>query len=172
MKKTVPLLLLLVLLFSVSGHFISFKVIQHSIKKEIKKKIKRSVPEIELSVFTFSKAELAGIDWEEKGKEFWREGNMYDVVRKVETVDCVTFYCINDTQEKTLFANLDDLINRQMNSETQGNNSSVKKLSTDYFFTAVSIKLTAENYCSSTIPEQQKLFRGFSSEKLQPPELV
>ncbi|MCG3166528.1 MAG: hypothetical protein POELPBGB_02307 [Bacteroidia bacterium] len=163
-------MLLLILLFNISGHFVTFKLSQHSIKKEIKRKIKSHVPETELTVFTFSIAELNKLDWEEKGKEFSLKGNMYDVVKKQQTADSITLYCINDIQEKSLFANLEELINRQMNSDERSSNISLKKFQTDYFFIHTELQFSFTGICSLPVEITDKLLKGFLSDTLQPPK--
>ncbi len=163
-------MLLLILLFNISGYFVTFKIAQHSVKKEIRRKIKSHLPETELAVFTFSIADLNKLEWEEKGKEFWLNGNMYDVVKKQETADSITFHCINDSQEKSLFANLEELINRQMNSDAQHNNTSLKKFQTDYFFIQTELQFSFTEICSLPIEMKDKLLKGYLHETLQPPE--
>jgi hypothetical protein len=163
---------MLILLFNISGHFISFKIAQQSIKKEIKRKIKNHLPETELAVFTFSISDLNKLKWEETRKEFWFNGNLYDIVKKQEDAGTITFYCINDRQEKSLFANLEELINRQMSSDNHTNNTSVKKLSTDYFFTQTELWFSFKEIYNVTVETEKKLLRGYLSETLQPPELA
>lgn len=165
-------MLLLILLFNISGHFATFKIAQRSIKKELKRKIKNRVPETELAVFTFSTSDLNKLEWEEKGKEFWLNGNLYDIVKKQETADSISFHCINDRQEKELFANLEELVNRQMNSEAQDNNTSLKKFQTDYFFIQTELQFSFTEICCMPIEMKDKLLKGFFSESLQPPKLA
>jgi hypothetical protein len=170
LKKTLPIFLLAILLFNISGHFFIFKVSQYSLKTEIKRKIKNQVPETELTIISFSIAELNTISWEENGKEFWHNGNLYDVVKKHETTDNISFHCINDKQEKALFAHLEELINRQMNSDAESNNTSLKKFQSDYFFVQKESEFSfTEISCLQTAAKEEPL-KGFLSESLQPPE--
>lgn len=163
-------MLLLVLLFNISGHFVLFKLYQHSIKKEIKRKIKNNVPETELTFFTFSVSDINKIEWEKKGKEFWLRGNLYDVVKKKETNDSITFYCINDRMEKELFANLEEQINRQMNSNAHSNNTPIKKLQSDYFFSQNELQFSFTKIHCLQLQMKDQLLKGYLSETLQPPE--
>ncbi len=128
------------------------------------------MPETELTVFTFRIADLNNIEWEEEGKEFWLNGNLYDVVKKQETADSITFHCINDKQEKTLFANLEELITRQMNSDAQTNNTSLKKFQSDYFFIQTYLQFSFKEISCLPIEIKDKLLKGYLSENLQPPE--
>ncbi len=128
------------------------------------------MPETELIVFTFRIADLNNIEWEEEGKEFWLNGNLYDVVKKQETADSITFHCINDKQEKTLFANLEELITCQMNSDAQTNNTSLKKFQSDYFFIQTYLQFSFKEISCLPIEIKDKLLKGYLSENLQPPE--
>lgn len=163
-------MLLFVLFFNISGQFLTFKASQYSIRREIKKEIKNQVPENELVKISFTLSELCTIKWEETGKEFWYKGNIYDVVKKITCGDIINFYCINDRQEKMLFANLEILINRQMNSEKQGNGFSLKKFQTDYFFSHQTLQFSSLSLCFLTSNLQHKLLKGFFSESPHPPE--
>ncbi len=159
-----------ILLFNISGHFLTFITSQYSVKREMKIKIKNQLPETELTIITFNIAELSNINWEDNGKEFWHNGNLYDVVKKVETAGSVTFHCINDMQEKTLFANLEELINRQMNSDAQNNNTSLKKFQSDYFFIQTELQFSLIEISFLPTELKDRLLKGFFSESLQPPE--
>ncbi len=128
------------------------------------------MPEAELAVFTFSISDLNKIEWEEKGKEFWLNGNIYDVVKKQETADSITFHCINDRQEKSLFANLEELINRQMNSDAQSNNTSLKKFQSDYFLICTELQFPFTEIRFLPIELKDKPLNGYLSESPLPPE--
>lgn len=45
---------------------------------------------------------------------------MYDVVKKEITGEKTVFACINDHQEEQLFAQLDDLVRKELEKEAQG----------------------------------------------------
>jgi hypothetical protein len=77
---------------------------QQQVKYEVKQRIKNSVPEEELTVFSFSEIEYKNLDWLEKN-EFRCQGDMYDVVRKkTDAEGNVVIYALNDRKEKELFA--------------------------------------------------------------------
>lgn len=82
--------------------------------------IKQGVPESELASFRFpsdkKSQEKMGIRWLED-REFAYNGNMYDVVHKQVDDDFIIYKCVNDTQEKMLFAGLGKQIKNTMNSD-------------------------------------------------------
>ena len=117
MKRLLSILFLVAITFSTIGINILFPLQQHFIKKEIKRKIKHSLPEKELTLITVNSANENQLDWEDE-KEFHYKGNMYDIVRKKENPDgSITYYCINDTQEKELFINLNNLVKDKSGKE-------------------------------------------------------
>jgi hypothetical protein len=124
-KKVAVLATLCILLFNTMGYFIVFKSMQLAVKHDIKRRIKENVPAAELTVIRISdsdKAMQGRIHWIE-GKEFRLDGRMYDVVRSERRGDTTIYYCINDVQEETLFANLD----KQVKEQNQNNPQSSQK---------------------------------------------
>jgi hypothetical protein len=97
--------------------YIIFKFKQTAIRKEIKKTIKAGIPKNEM--IRFSQEELNAAEWEKPGKEFWLNGNLYDIVKTEKHNEIIYYWCINDDQEKELFATLDNLVGKRMNKENE-----------------------------------------------------
>ena len=90
-------------------------------RKEIKKQIKEGVPEDELTIIKQTSENFDELVWIKPNKEFTYKGTMYDVVRKtIEYNGDVTYHCINDKQETTLFVNLDEQVRKTMDSRNNG----------------------------------------------------
>lgn len=130
MKKLVSYSLLLLFLFCSLGYFPFFLIHQTSLRKEIKQKLKNSVPEKELTIFTFNKEEFSKLKWEKKNKEFHYENSMFDIVRMSRSQnDCVVLYCINDLKEKQLFEFLEKEVGKNtQNTPTKKNSHNIFKL--------------------------------------------
>ncbi|MES2593024.1 MAG: hypothetical protein V4608_14170 [Bacteroidota bacterium] len=128
MKKISVLLLLVIFLFNTVGYFIAFKAVQYQVKKEIKSEIKQGLQLSEFTVITIDKDQLKQIDWVENGKEMYYKGELYDIVKSSENITSITFHCINDKQEKKLFAHLDEHINNHIASNKPLKNGTSKKL--------------------------------------------
>jgi hypothetical protein len=109
-KRTIAILLSVIILFQLTGFLIVFKVKQQAIRKEIKHLIKNGVPQNELIAIEFNSSNKLDFDWKHS-REFSYKGSMYDIVR-TDTINQNTFlfYCVNDIQEKQLFANLDKMV--------------------------------------------------------------
>jgi hypothetical protein len=102
-----PLLLIFVFTWSILGVIVSFHVEYNSIKKEVKARIKKGIPEEDLVCLEFSVVEYTELNWI-KSNEFQYNGQFYDVVNKNFTSNGrIVLKCISDKKEKEFFANLD-----------------------------------------------------------------
>ncbi len=121
MKRTFSIVLLLVFVFNTGGFILLFRIQQVQIRKEIKRQIKDNLDSQELAIIRVTAENQNQLHWEH-AKEFRYGGMMYDVVKKVVIDNLTTvYYCITDTQETTLFANLDLLVNKSMDAKSNGN---------------------------------------------------
>jgi hypothetical protein len=127
MKSTVSYFLLAIFLFNTVGYFLVFKISQNQIRKEVKREIKMKLNESELHKIVFNKSELNTINWIKTDKEFIHHNELFDIVRATETETTITYYCINDKQEKQLFANLDEHVNKHI-SNTKSSKKNTSKL--------------------------------------------
>ena len=81
MKKAISIVLLGIFLFNTTGYYVFFKIAQIEIKKEIKKEIKLSLQNDELTVITFLNSNINTIHWIENNKEFIYHNQMFDIVK-------------------------------------------------------------------------------------------
>ena len=118
---------LIVFTSNITGVLVVFKLQHLQIRREIKRQIKRGVPENELHLISVKQGEEEQLNWQNE-KEFIYKETFYDVVRK-ETGEAglTLYYCINDTQEEELFANLDALI-KKYSEKQQTKGKMAKKL--------------------------------------------
>jgi hypothetical protein len=103
------------------GIFLIFNVQRSQVRHEIKQEIKKGVPEHELCRITAGPSNSSLFKWFRED-EFSYKDEMYDVVKK-EVVDENTtiYYCISDRQETRLFANLNKMVKKAMDSGNQPN---------------------------------------------------
>ena len=137
-KQITALFLLCIFLFNTMGYFVAFKVAQDQIKSDIISEINAGVSTNEETIITINRTDLASVQWLEDGKEIRYNNQRYDVVKSKEDKSTVTYYCINDKQEETLFADLDNHINTHIITNTPIKNNSSKSLVNDVvkiFFT-------------------------------------
>jgi hypothetical protein len=113
MKTLLSIFLTFVFLYSIVGFYLNFVMEQCMIKKEIKEKILKKLPENELTVIKISFENREKIIWEEEGKEFRFGGCMYDVVKIRQVYDTTFYYCFCDVKESRLLTKLDKLVRDQ-----------------------------------------------------------
>ena len=87
------------------GFFTYFEWKKMSIKKEVKKAIKHSVPESQMIRFHFTFHEANQLTWV-KSHEFILNGHYFDVIHKAKNKNGYFFKCISDNQETVLFSQL------------------------------------------------------------------
>ncbi|MBN1338584.1 MAG: hypothetical protein JXA03_04625 [Bacteroidales bacterium] len=114
--RTVAAILLLSVLATVPGsYFYFFAWHQNSIRKEIKQKLKQSVPEEELVIITSGELKEDPGFRRIRDNEFLYSGKMYDVVRTENDGQATRYYCIPDDKETRLLQQLDVLVKNEMN---------------------------------------------------------
>lgn len=101
MKKVTVILLMLILGYIQVGYYVHSLQQREDAKQEFKRAMVASVPDSLLNTFVLSDIQKS-IEWEEVGKEFWFDGNLYDVVKQ-SVIDGKTYlYCLSDTKEKSV----------------------------------------------------------------------
>ncbi len=128
MRKAASLFLLCIFLFNTVGYYIAFMAVQYEVKTEMESKIRSGVNTDGLTMIAINKKDLSNIEWTERNEEMRYKGELYDVVKSAETNASVTFYCINDSKENTLFTTLDEHINMHIATNKSIKNESSKKV--------------------------------------------
>lgn len=119
LKKTLAILTLFLFAFNAGGYLFVFKIKQYQLKKEIKQQIKAGISEEVLTLITLDSETSSTIVWKDE-HEFILKGQMYDVVRKgTDNKGNALLYCITDTQETLLFAELNNLANKKQSEKTK-----------------------------------------------------
>jgi predicted P-loop ATPase/GTPase len=107
----------------VAGYFIAFKVQQNQVKEEIESEIKAGVNTKDLTTITINKTDIATIHWTDSNKEMRYKDDLYDIVKSSETATTITYYCLNDTKEESLIADLNTHINTHVVANKTNKNS-------------------------------------------------
>ena len=90
-------------------------------KESVKEKIFREIKDEELEIVSVSNNQ--NIYWEEEGKEFLLNGQMYDVVKVRSVNGKMTLYCINDKKEKALIDNYNLVTKHNSSPDKKGKNA-------------------------------------------------
>jgi hypothetical protein len=116
-RKSLSSLLLLVVVFQLVVVTAWFELSRREIRKEIKKTIKNGLSTQELRTFSFTEGQFKNLKWI-KSNEFQRNGRLYDVVKTSRTSEGKwILQCIDDIQERTLFASLGQMTANDLGSE-------------------------------------------------------
>lgn len=126
LKKIFSILLVFCIGLSIVGFYPVFVTLQYETRQEIKMRIKQGIPENEIHKIVFAVNEK--INWVREGKEFRLNNQMFDIVRHEQVNGQVIYYCINDKEEEQLFANLDELVKKQMEDESSAKGNTAKLL--------------------------------------------
>ena len=94
---------------------------QHEQKEAIKEKIFQNLKDEELQSISLS--DNQNIYWEEDGKEFLLNGEMYDVVKTKTVNGKVILYCNSDKKEKALIDNYNLITKHNSSSDKKGKNT-------------------------------------------------
>ena len=167
MKNLAAIFLLSIFLFNTAGYYFVFKAAQYEVKSTIQNEIKSGqFNSSELEVVTIPKANLNEIEWLESGKEMRFNGQLYDIVNSKKNSESITFYCINDTKEKSLFSKLEDHINTHVISNNPLKNESSKKLLDTV------VKLYFSNQISFSVFQNSSTINYFISNLIYTPALL
>jgi hypothetical protein len=120
-KQITYISILSLLLLQIVGNFSLFKLKQWDIRREMELIIKENLLNERVQMITISDDNKTQLKWERAGKEFWFEGNLYDVVRSEIKGKFTVYYCLNDAKETDLCVNYDKNIKNSIAaSDTKG----------------------------------------------------
>ena len=127
---------------------------QYELKEEVQAAIHNRLASKELEIISYTDNQQQ-IFWEEEGKEFMINGQMYDVVKTKTVNGNVMLYCINDKKEKELIDNYNLITKHNSSSDKKG------KIAFDNSFNLfVDVK---ENHSGLNFALISKIFHSFDS---------
>lgn len=94
--------LIIILFFNIFGYQVYFTMLQNSVRKEIKSRIREGINESELTIIVISDNNRNELTWIKPLKEFSFHGNLYDVIRVSDKEGKIIYSCIKDTKESKL----------------------------------------------------------------------
>jgi hypothetical protein len=124
LKNTLIIFLILSLYISQAGNFIAYYIQLWQVKNEIKKELLAGIPEYDLEVIS----NTGNIQWEEEGKEFYLNEELYDVVKTKQYNRHIYYYCLNDKKEKLLLKNFEKQLKTSHNQDKNKNSKQPLKL--------------------------------------------
>jgi hypothetical protein len=110
LKRIAAIFFFLSIFLNQVGYYIFCSYQQYQVKKEVERQLlANSLHESEMDIFVLEEYKDK-IKWEEDGKEFYLDGEMYDVVRTREHGGKTVLYCLKDTKEQELLNHLVKLV--------------------------------------------------------------
>lgn len=109
MKKWLPGLFLVLVLLKIGGFVAILSIQRELIREKVIRKIAHHLENEELVCIVGTSQNLANIEWEKEGKEFWFNDNLYDVVRTETKNGLVHYYCLSDNEESRLAVHIQAL---------------------------------------------------------------
>jgi hypothetical protein len=122
-QRFIYILITLVLVIKIAGFYPLFKIKQWDIRENIEMMIEKHIFNEPLIQISIPSKNVNSLKWEREGKEFWYEGNLYDIVRSEIEGGMTHFYCINDTHETKLNHDFQAFINRESNTSNDSDMS-------------------------------------------------
>jgi hypothetical protein len=158
------------------GFFTYFEWKRYQVRKEVKKAIKQSVPESQLTQFHFTNHEVHQLKWV-KSHEFILNGHYFDVIHKVKNNNGYFFKCISDDQETVLFSQL-----RSITSFSISHSGENQPVNVWFKFLSEPMELlhTSIDYSMKLVSDQSSVFKSyeesfyssFLSTKAPPPDFI
>lgn len=143
MKKIICILIILSVVANSIGYLLVFTVVQKSIRKEIKRQIKLSLDDEEVTHLKISYADKSYKRVE--SKEFLYNGCMFDIITERSDSQYMYFTAINDTKEKQLFKNLEKITADVLNSDSKAANKAKSSLKLLVFEALINIVIYSAN---------------------------
>jgi hypothetical protein len=135
MKRFSTIFILLIFVFNICGYYIPYFIKLTLIRNEIERTIKDSILDEDIVKFTFDIHHTGdGPEWQREGKEFRYKGNLYDIIKSETDHNRITYFCINDKEEKNLGSNFNKLLSKKLENEGKTKTNSQKELGKYYSF--------------------------------------
>ena len=172
MRKLLLYSFLGLMCYHLLGFFSYFEWKRYDVRKEVKKAIKLSVPESQLTQFHFTNHEVHQLKWV-KSHEFILNGHYYDVIKKAKSKDGYFFKCIRDDQETQLFSQLRSMtsFNLSHSGENQPVNVWFKFLSEpmEVLETSLDYSIFVMEQKSSILSTHEESFYSYFLSTVTPP---
>ncbi len=155
--------------FSQIGYYVVAHQAQEQRKEYIRKFLYQSIDENTLTVIDYT-TNNKNISWEEEGKEFFFNGNMYDLVKTKLINDKTYVYCINDEKEKELIDNYNLVTKNNSGTDKKAKNTFENVISPYILISALNSQRfigSVVNYSSAA----SNIEFGFASIAFKPPSM-
>lgn len=151
MKKSIAISLFAIMLYNIAGYYAVYNVLNIQVKKHVWKLQKGQIPDADLLAFSPYITADADFEWV-KEHEFRYRGNLYDIIRKTETVTSEVWYCIQDEREQEMLSHLKQQVHQNNGHPAKNAKLLIKSIVKDYIVEIpasvhVSLIRTAHSSC-------------------------
>ncbi len=171
MKKVFSILLLMALMFDISGHIIIFKKLQKDIHRKIKRAVFEQIPFSQLEVIENELGDSnPTIIWIHS-KEFKLNGKMYDILKRDTVGNIENLYCVWDKDEENLITKYSSLISGKIRDfESKYSSIPIFTIDTLFFRITEQIRPVLIIYCFHSL--SSSLLIGFTNNSEPPPKFL
>jgi len=131
--------LLTVIFCSELGYYFFYSLQYIQLKQQVEKELMANLPVDKLVIIELDK-NIHRINWEEAGREFYLDGQLYDVQKKVIKKGKTILYCLNDIKEEQL---LKEMGNAAHHGNDKQQNKFSFKIANDYCLIENTEKISA-----------------------------
>lgn len=131
MKKSIAISLFVIMLYNIAGYYAVYHVLNIQVKKHVWKLQKGQIADTDLLAFSSGIATDADFEWV-KENEFRYRGNLYDIIRKTETITGNVWHCIQDEQEQEMLAHLKQQVHQHNEHPAKNAKLLIKSIVKDY----------------------------------------
>lgn len=110
------------LLLSQFGHLALFTIEEIRMEEAFEAKLLKTIPDAALEKIV----DDGQLEWEKAGKEFFYQGNLYDIVRTGTEKERTVYYALRDHQEKELIDTYAKNLRREESSKETKTNPGAK----------------------------------------------
>ncbi|MEQ8475219.1 hypothetical protein [Fulvivirga sp.] len=143
MKRSIGIILAVLLCLPLLVLESTISIEKYYLRKEVKHRMMDGLKNDELVKISLSKNDAARLLRWEKPHEFEFQGRMYDIVRKAETEDNVTYWCWPDSDESYLNQLLGSIINKSSdNRKSDKTDAVISFLKSIYFSNKTSLSVS------------------------------
>lgn len=171
MRKLLIILFILVFCYIQVGYFIHSHLLRQHAKREFSQlllsPLNASSNILPLHTFSYS-AIKNNVQWEEEGREFWYNGQLYDVVSSATINGNLYLTCFNDTKEKNIVSHYLNSIRRRSRSNEQ-NKELVSVFSPVFLSCVIPCIYTTSFHKKNSFPSYRDNILDRAREILSPP---
>jgi hypothetical protein len=124
LQRLVYTAILALFLLQIVGYLPVFKLQQWDIRRKMELMIKENVLNETVHRIIISNDNKTQLHWERADKEFWFEGNLYDIIRSEIRDGATIYYCLSDVKETNLTSKYAETLKKHVNApNTEGSPS-------------------------------------------------